>query len=258
MFDLSNVTKVDQGMTLGTGYLCVGCHGSNTNEHVFAVNERGATPALHYTANPIAPGDHAAPGNVTGHQVWIGAGSDWYNPGTWYSGGGAHDYYLATYAYTIGGVKRFFKVVDAATFQEVDAAGANIGSPVSAASIQALGWDSTIAFNNAYGCGACHDATRTNGKLAFPHGYVNDAGAPAPKFSNRTEGIWDATNGVLQTSFIWMTKADDANGAKSLVYATGQAPAFTSQRVNIDANPDGMCLKCHLSGDKSEGVGRTY
>ena len=97
-------------MTLGTGYLCVGCHGSATNEHVFAVNERGATPAIHYTANPWAPGEHAAEGNVTGHQVWIGASSNWSNPGTWYSGGGAHDYYLAVYKYVIDGVERWFKV----------------------------------------------------------------------------------------------------------------------------------------------------
>ena len=99
LFDLSDASKVDQGTTLATGYLCVGCHGSASNEHVFAVNERGATPALHYTANTPAPGDTAAPGNVTGHQVWIGATSAWSNPGTWYSGGGAHDYYQAVYVY---------------------------------------------------------------------------------------------------------------------------------------------------------------
>ena len=172
--------------------------------------------------------------------------------GTWYSGGGPHDYYLATYKYTIGGVERWFKVATATTFQEVSTDGLEtpIGTPVTAASIQTAGWDSTIAFNNAYGCGSCHDATRSNGKLAFPHGYVNATGAPAPKWSNRTEtgAIFDGT--TLETSFLWLTISGDADDARVLNTTTG--------KNGIDANMDGVCLKCHLSGDRSEGVGETY
>ena len=256
MFDLSNPALKAQGMTLGTGYLCVGCHGSATNQHVFAVNQRGATPAIHYgTENPAG---HAFSSGVTGHQVWIDASSDWFNPGAWYSGGGAHDYYLAEYVYD--GVT--YKVVDANTFQQLDGPGGNFVATVTAAELQALGWDSTIAFNNAKGCGACHDAIRTNGKLAFPHGYVTDSGAPAPKFSNRLDtgaaALWNGTTGVLQTSFLWLTKGANADAGKTNVYATGIAPGFTVQKVSINANMDGACLKCHVSGDELQGVGITY
>jgi hypothetical protein len=255
MFDLSDDTLYGQGLTLATGYLCVGCHGNASNEHVFAVNERGATPAIHYTAN-VAPGEHAAEGNVTGHQVWVAASSTWSNPGAWYSGGGAHDYYLAIYKYVIGGAERWFKVFSATEFYEIVVGSAGdpadrIGGPYTAADIAAMGAkESTVAFNNAYGCGACHDATRTNGRLAFPHGYVNEAGAPAPKWSNRTEpgAVFDGT--TLETSFLWMTIAGDADDPRTLMTTTGAN--------NIDANLDGACLKCHLSGDGSEGVGVTY
>ena len=258
MFDLTNESLVAQGTTLATGYLCVGCHGSATNQHVFAVNERGAQPAIHYgTLN----GDgHAFQAAVTGHQVWIGASETWSNPGTWYSGGGAHDYYLAIYKYVIGGVERWFKVNDATTFYEITVGSAGdpadrIGGPFTSAAIVAMGtFESQIAYNNAYGCAACHDARRTNGQPAFPHGYVNSAGAPAPKWSNRTEGLFDGT--TLDTSFIWLTKAADADDARTLVNATLQSG--TTQKVWSDANQDGVCLKCHVAGDGSEGVGITY
>jgi cytochrome c553 len=252
MFDLSDGALYDQGMTLATGYLCVGCHGAAGNQHVFSVNERGATPAIHY--GTLNPAGHAFESAVTGHQVWIGASSDWSNPGTWYSGGGAHDYYLAIYKYNIGGVERWFKVATATTFQEVDPADGTtaIGAPGTAAALGIEGWDSTIAFNSAYGCGACHDATRTNGALAFPHGYVNSIGAPAPKWANRTDtngAIWDGT--TLEASFLWMTVASDAGGADT-------ALMLPSANNNIAANKDGACLKCHVNDGGTAGVGITY
>lgn len=240
MFDLSNPALKAQGMTLGSGYLCVGCHGTNTNQHVFAVNEYGATPALHYTDNVVAPA-HAAEGDVTGHRVWAGATDTWNldgSKGVWFSGGGAHDYYLAVYVYEIGGVTRYFKVKSATTFDEVEADGETvITADVPAATV--TGWPSVIAYNDAYGCGACHDATRTDGKLAFPHGYVDAAGVAAPKGTD------------TGASFLWMTIAEDADGAKTLLLDTAAGQS-------IDANKDGACLKCHLSGDQTAGVGVTY
>jgi hypothetical protein len=262
MFDLSNDALVAQGTTLATGYLCVGCHGSATNEHVFAVNERGATPAIHYSASAYPdPAIHAVAANKTGHQVWIGATETWSNPGTWYSGGGQHDYYLATYRYVIDGVVRAFKVATATTFNEVDPVDGETvipGGPYTSAAIQAMGtFRSQIAYNNAYGCSACHDALRSNGKVAFPHGYVNSAGDPAPKWSNRLDtngAFFDGT--TLDTSFIWLTKAADAGAAKTLVNATLQSG--TTQAIWKDANQDGACLKCHVAAGGTEGVGITY
>ena len=197
MFDLSDPTLVDQGLTLATGYLCVGCHGSATNEHVFAVNTYGATPALHYTSN----GTDVA-GNVTGHRVWAEATETWNADGSmnvWYSGGGPHDYYTAEYI-----------------------AGPGI-----------------IAYNDALGCGACHDALRANGKLAFPHGYVDADGAPAPK---------GADSGA---SFLWMTIAENSGAQKILMLDTAAGQG-------VDGTKDGACLKCHLNADESAGVGVTY
>lgn len=258
MFDLSSPALVPQGAALATGYLCVGCHGSASNEHVFAVNVRGATPAIHYTANAYRdPAIHAAAGNVTGHQVWVQASSAWYNPGAWYSGGGAHDYYLATYVYVINGVKRAFKVTRDTTFNEVTPGTETvIGGPYTAAQIDAMGpRTSEIAYNNAFGCGACHDALRADGKLAFPHGYVTTAGAPAPKRSTLSATVsvpgfsTPAAGQTIDSSYLWMTVADDADGAKTLMLDNGNA--------NISSNRDGACLKCHLSGDKSAGVGAT-
>lgn len=139
-------------------------------------------------------------------------------------------------------------------FNEVSTDGLEtvLGGPYTTAQINAMGVKtSEVAFNNAKGCGSCHDALRTSGELAFPHGYVNAEGAPAPKWSNRLEpGAIMDLDGYLQTSFLWMTIAEDADGAKALMRTKGV--------TSIDANVDGACLKCHLSGDQAQGVGKTY
>lgn len=249
MFDLSDPALYDQGLALATGYLCVGCHGSATDQHVFAVNESGATPALHYTDNPVEAGYHAAPGDVTGHRVWAAATDTWNldgSKGTWYSGGGEHDYYLAWYQYDgvwyavmpadATGPAGLFEVLDPAGAQAHDAATkrASVGTTPFTGP-----WTSTVAFNDALGCGACHDAKRADGKLAFPHGYVDAAGAPAPKGVN------------TGASFLWMTVAENAGAEKTLLSDTGANQAF-------DATKDGACLKCHVSADGLAGVGITY
>jgi len=122
------------------------------------------------------------------------------------------------------------------TWNEADEYGAYYSGLTDAAG------DSTIAFNNARGCKACHDANTAWGSKAFPHGYVS-------------------TNGVASTSSetsaaqIWMLAAGDADDAKGVasIDALGQGNG-----KNAALTSDGLCLKCHLSGDRTAGVGVTY
>lgn len=255
MFDLSDPALEDQGMTLATGYLCVGCHGSATNEHVFAVNEAGATPALHYSSN-----GSNTPGEVTGHRVWATATNDWNQDGSigalWYSGGGPHDYYQAIYKYSWGGDERWFKVIQSGTnpvtFNEIDPADGTtvIATGIDPATIS--GWDTQVAFKSALGCGACHDALTSTGKLAFPHGYVYADGTPGPKRSSLPAGMTAADFDANPSSFLWMTVASDAAGTDFGLLVD------TAAGQSLDANRDGACLKCHVNAGKTAGVGITY
>jgi len=98
----------------------------------------------------------------------------------------------------------------------------------------------TVAFNNAQGCRACHDATTAWGSKAFPHGYVAANGAAT-------------TSSETSAALIWMLAAGDADDAKIIASQAnlldGKAGALTS---------DGLCLKCHRNGDRTAGVGITY
>lgn len=169
------------GITLGTGYLCAGCHssgGAGINT-VYAVNEPGAAPAM--TDTMLA--------NTTGHRVTAVATDDW------------------------------------------NAAG-EIGAY----------FTGRVAWNDANSCQACHDAKRTNGSNAFPHGYVDAAGAYAPKSQ-------------AGASLIWLTTAADADDARTIL----PTPGSTSGTADVSLlSTDGACLKCHLSGDQTAGVGVTY
>jgi len=99
-----------------------------------------------------------------------------------------------------------------------------------------------VAFNDANTCQACHDAKRANGQDAFPHGYVDAAGAYAPKSQ-------------AGASLIWLTVASDADEARTLL----PTPGSTSGEADVSLlSSDGACLKCHVSGDGTAGVGRTY
>jgi hypothetical protein len=102
--------------------------------------------------------------------------------------------------------------------------------------------DSTVAFNPVSGCKSCHDAKSNTGITAFPHGYVNAAGDPV------------ASAAASSGAFIWMTEAGDADDAK-VVVAKGVSDGANNSDVGTR---DGLCLKCHLSGDRLAGVGVTY
>ena len=169
------------GLTLGTGYLCNGCHssgGAGINT-VYAVNTPGAKPAS----------TGSALNNTTGHRVTAVATADWNvagNMGAFYTG--------------------------------------------------------RVAFNDANSCQACHDAKRANGASAFPHGYVDAAGEYAPKSQ-------------AGASLIWLTTAADADDARTIL----PTPGSTSGTADVTLlSSDGACLKCHVSGDETEGVGHTY
>jgi len=99
-----------------------------------------------------------------------------------------------------------------------------------------------VAFNDANSCQACHDAKRSNGANAFPHGYVDAAGAYAPKSQ-------------VGASLIWLTTAADADDPHALL----PTPGSTSGTADVSLlSTDGACLKCHVSGDGTAGVGHTY
>jgi len=99
-----------------------------------------------------------------------------------------------------------------------------------------------IAYNDANSCQACHDAKRSNGAAAFPHGYVDAAGAYAPKSQTGA-------------SLVWLTRAGDADDPRELV----PTPGSTSGTADVAMlTGDGVCLKCHISGDDTAGVGQSY
>jgi hypothetical protein len=195
-FDLSDPAKVNEGVTLGTGYMCTYCHDNAADPVVFAVNKTEALPT-------IAGLGTGSP--VTGHRVLAMATSTWNEDGAY----GA-----------------FYSGTDYLN-----------GLPTAAG-------NSTVAFNSVgggtNGCKSCHDAKSNTGVIAFPHGYVNAAGAAA------------ASADASAAAFIWMTEAGDSDDAKTAaVKGTGIATSDVGTR-------DGLCLKCHLNGDRSAGVGVTY
>jgi hypothetical protein len=96
----------------------------------------------------------------------------------------------------------------------------------------------TVAFNDAYGCDSCHNATDVNGDSAFPHGYVDASGAVSPKT-------------VAGSSYIWLTTASDATLSDAAILATVEPDA------PILLTEDGLCLKCHRDG-AGAGVGLSY
>lgn len=99
--------------------------------------------------------------------------------------------------------------------------------------------DSRVSFRSATGCSSCHDARSAAGETAFPHGYVDAVGVAAARGPGGGAGM------------LWLTQAGDADDERTLI-AYGQPGAYESATV------DGVCLKCHLAGDRDAGVGATY
>lgn len=103
----------------------------------------------------------------------------------------------------------------------------------------AVGAASQIAWAPANTCQACHDARDTAGNYAFPHGYVDAAGAYTTTA---------ADNGAL----IWLTVDDTFDGTANAILNDGAG-------VDNDLlTQDGLCLKCHSNTAITEGVGINY
>lgn len=98
----------------------------------------------------------------------------------------------------------------------------------------AAGATSQVAYNPANSCQSCHDARRTSGEYAFPHGYVDTTGAYADSSSPGA-------------SLVWLTTANHASEAKIIL---GVDLSSDSDQLTRD----GLCLKCHR-GSASSGVG---
>ncbi|MBE0476886.1 MAG: hypothetical protein IBX62_07315 [Coriobacteriia bacterium] len=99
-----------------------------------------------------------------------------------------------------------------------------------------------VAYENASKCTACHDALTASNDTAFPHGYVDAAGAITPKT-------------VAGSSYIWLTYAEDALAAKTLLTKTN-VPGTNLENTELLTN-DGLCLKCHRDGTGA-GVGLDF
>lgn len=108
--------------------------------------------------------------------------------------------------------------------------------------VSGVAGDSQVVFNAATGCKSCHDARfgdQTTGALAFPHNYVNSVGGVAAKTD-------------LGSSYVWLTTGADSAAAHVVA---GKTQAGSADSVGTE---DGLCLKCHRSGNGISGVGQTF
>lgn len=102
-----------------------------------------------------------------------------------------------------------------------------------------------IAWADADSCRACHDAPDSRGEPAFPHGYVDAFGAPAPKTATGA-------------SYLWLTTADDVTGSRTILPGAGTTDAPTTDPTATELlTNDGLCLKCHRDGSGG-GVGLSF
>jgi hypothetical protein len=97
----------------------------------------------------------------------------------------------------------------------------------------------TVAFADAHGCDACHDALAADGSSAFPHGYVDASGAVSPKT-------------VAGSSYLWLTAGSYLGSADTTMLATAEPDE------PIRLTEDGLCLKCHRTSGGAFGVGLSY
>lgn len=110
----------------------------------------------------------------------------------------------------------------------------------------AAGAQSQIAYTASNSCQTCHDAVNAAGDPAFPHGYVNAAGAYA-------------TKGQAGASLVWLTTADQFGVAKTVLGTPAGGTSSANQNaVNMLLTEDGLCLKCHVNNGKTAGVGITF
>lgn len=110
----------------------------------------------------------------------------------------------------------------------------------------AVGAQSRVAFAPSDSCQTCHDALDAAGDSAFPHGYVDAVGGYA-------------TAGEAGASLVWLTTAGRLGSGKTLLGTpSGGTTPENQNEVNMLLTEDGLCLKCHVDGDGSAGVGVTF
>ena len=185
-----NPALASTGLTLGTGYICNGCHsdgsGAQADGLTFAVNAPGAVPSV------LNDGAAAAvAGSVTGHRVtavvtdWNGSTSTTYTGGVW-------------------------NPAVARRYNAFYTGGSFFGGEV----IMNPAGQSTIAWAPSNSCQACHDQKTSTGTYAFPHGYVNTAGTYVGE-----------VNG--QAGYIWMTQAASSVASRTVVLRDSNQPNQT-------------------------------
>jgi hypothetical protein len=87
----------------------------------------------------------------------------------------------------------------------------------------------TVAWAAATNCKSCHDANDTFGNKAFPHS-------------------WGGTK-------MWLTSAADAGAPSENLPLGGGANAYNTGSPQLS---DGVCLKCHVAPNGTDGVGITF
>ncbi|MBS3956108.1 MAG: hypothetical protein KGZ40_01035 [Clostridiales bacterium] len=209
------------GVVLGTGYLCGYCHSGAA----FAVPVAGYSPTAGGYAGPVNEGITfantgftKAQDQMTGHRVLAEATSSWNA--------------------TVTAGNRLPDGTIAAT---------DTPNPFRVAQF-APDWtgDRTIAWAPANSCQACHAARTFWGQPAFPHNYVNNVGQSVARLTTTTPG--------LGSSYVWLTSAGDADDAQEIVVGTRAGTPHNAEPLTRD----GLCLKCHVAGDGSAGVGINY
>ena len=102
----------------------------------------------------------------------------------------------------------------------------NASGNISSGAVRGL----NVAWAAATNCKSCHDANDTFGNTAFPHS-------------------WGGTK-------MWLTSAANAGAVKeNLPYGTAAGSGYNEDAPQLS---DGVCLKCHIASNGTEGVGLTF
>jgi hypothetical protein len=138
--------------------------------------------------------------------------------------------------------------------QLTTAAGAGLGAAMSGHRIAAAAtstWQSAsgqvssskmtgvaVAWAPATNCKSCHDSQDVFGNNAFPHSWGQDAAG------NKTR--------------MWLLQASNAGATKTALPQNNASPSSYGIGKGQAELYDGVCLKCHVAGTGTSGVGLTF